>query len=98
MLPPLLTASPAGAHPPDEMPARLENLLVCSTWPAVLIWATPPGSPAANCGTETQNEPPTTPFCVVCGFHAGCSKPPAGICPGIRIPLLGVGGELENPV
>ena len=94
MLPLALTASPAGAHPPDEsMPDGTMSVkaLLCSTAPPLLIWATPPASVVAvvNAGTEIQNEAP--PFTVVCGFHTGCSKPPLGACPGIVIWLLGMG-------
>src|SRR5215831_5551646 len=64
MLPLALTASPAGEHPPDEMPARVSKSLVCSTVPAVLIWATPPGLFALNnAGTEIQNEAPPLLWC-----------------------------------
>src|SRR5262249_60974283 len=73
------------------------KFLVCSTVPAVLIWATPPGLLALNnAGTEIQNEAP--PFTVVCGFHTGCSKPPSGNPPrpvGIMIWLPGRGAPLR---
>src|SRR6516225_8912234 len=86
MLPLALRASPAGARPPDEMPGKrveFPKFLVCSTVPAVLIWATPPGLfVPANAGTEIQNEAP--PFTVVSGFHTGCSRPPLGIPPRPR--------------
>jgi hypothetical protein len=69
MFPLVLTASPVGEHPADEMPDRVPKLMVCSTWPVVLIWETPPGLFVPdNCGIETQNDAP--PFVVVSGFHA----------------------------